>query len=91
MIKTNSKLIKSAYRSYLTSEWQNIYQAYKNPSRRKVSAWESCTELCKKYDGRNLKVVSKNCDYCSAGFIGYVDGKRSFVWITACYNRYMEV
>lgn len=87
--KKDVDLLKSAYQRYLMSDYTTIYKAYKKPSWKKEKAWEHCQDLCKKYNGTDLKVVGKNDNYFSAGFVGKVDGKKAFVFITVCYNRYL--
>ena len=91
MEKRNTKQMKAAYRNYIASDILNIYQAYRKPSSKKANAWEWCKDLCRKYDGESLKVVSYNDNYFTAGFEFEKDGKRYFCWITADHNRYMEV
>jgi hypothetical protein len=65
------------------SENYDIFQAYKSPSRKKQEAWEYCKDLCEERNGRNLKIIGKNCFSFSAGFF-YTDenGKERFTHIT---------
>lgn len=91
MKKTNCKAIKEAYRAYCKSDMCDIFQAYDKPSHRKVDAYENCENLCKEYNGYDLKIVSKNVNVFTAGFVCAIEGKKAFVWITPCYDRYMEL
>lgn len=65
------------------SEDYDIFQAYKSSSREKQEAWKYCKNLCEEQNGRNLKIIGKNCSFFSAGFF-YTDenGKERFMHIT---------
>ena len=89
MKKSNTVLMRSAYRRYGLSDIDDIYKAYGRPSSSKVHAWDRCKKMCEKYDGYGLRIIGKNCNYFSVGFIGTVDGKKAFVFITADNDRYM--
>lgn len=89
MDKRNNKMIKSSYLRWKESKYHSIWDAYEKPSIRKEEAWNYCEDLCKKYNGRDLRVISKNIYIFTAGFIGIVDGKEAFVLITANRDEYM--
>lgn len=98
MKRTNNKQINEAYQRYLFGTTNgDIYSAYQRPSVRKVHAWNSCEELCRKYEGTGLRIIGHNSMIFSAGFIGYVENEetgeleKSFVYITPSYNRYMPL
>lgn len=91
MIKANTKFMREKYNSYLNSNYQNIFQAYEKPSSKKIAAWKYCQNLCNKYFGKDLKVVSKNTFTFTAGFISDLDGKIYFIYITPKNDRYIEL
>lgn len=88
MTHTNSTAIRNAYSAYLRSDMTDIYHAYAKPSTAKFNAWLYCHNLMMEADGRCLRVIGYNTCTFSAGFIGTVDGKMAFVWITKTYERY---
>ena len=89
MTHTNATPIRKAYSAYLRSDMTDIYHAYRKPSTAKINAWFCCHNLMMEADGRGLRVIGYNTNTFSAGFIGTVDGKMSFVWITRHYVRYV--
>lgn len=50
---------------------RTIWQAYERPSIRKERIWECIEDECKKVNGYDCTVVSKNCNFFSAGFDYY--------------------
>lgn len=97
MKKENTKLMKDAWRRYDYSDMYSLDDVYKNCSSNKRKAWKYCEDLCRSYNGRNLKVVGANSMMFSAGFIGEKENdktgelKNIFVYITKDYDRYMEL
>lgn len=89
MIITSNKNIQGAYRTYLNSIYEDLFDAYEHPSIYKAQAWEYCINLCREYGGfpSTLKIIGFNCMTFSAGFIGYIDGLKHFFWITKSYDR----
>ena len=96
MTRENSELIRSAYNRWKMSDKDNIFKAYDRPSMKKIEAWEYCEDLCRRYNGHGLKVISRNVYKFTAGFVGEKadddtgEVKKIFVFITDCYDRYME-
>ncbi|MBQ8793937.1 MAG: hypothetical protein IJZ63_04240 [Clostridia bacterium] len=88
MTKTNSKIIKDAYRKYLDSSYYDLYDCYSSCSYAKREAMDYCKELANEYLGYNLKIIGFNTSTFSVGFIGQMDGKKIFVYITKNLNRY---
>ena len=89
--KRERDLLLEACQKYLMSNWENIYQAYERPSSLKSSAWERCQQICNEYNGNNLRVVSKNINVFTAGFMAELDKKKVFVYITRDHVRYVEM
>lgn len=87
----NKELMKSAYSRWCNSTYDNIFKAYDRPSTKKISAWEYCEDLCSKYEGHDLRVIGHNCYKFTAGFVGKVDGEDVFVFITDCYDIYIQI
>lgn len=83
---TTKRRAKNNYRWYLESDMHSIYEAYGRPSERKEAAWEYCRRLCSEYGGRGLKVISKNAQFFTAGFVFGESEKEMFMYITANYN-----
>ena len=83
------RVAQSNIGTWKRSTWYEIYDAYDSFSKGKVDAWKYCKSLCKKYDGRDLKVVNRNCHKFTAGF-EYTDkdtGEIMFMYITKGYNQ----
>lgn len=88
----NETIAKGNYEAYLRSEKYSLYDAYDKPSSRKEAAWEYCQNLCAKYDGWGLKVISRNCFIFTAGFLFLsTSGKEKFMYITPNYDRVCDV
>lgn len=96
MTRENSKYMLSMYDRWRNSNMDNIFKAYGRPSMKKIEAWEYCEDLCRRYNGHGLKVISRNIYKFTAGFAGETadddtgELKKIFVFITDCYDRYME-
>lgn len=93
----NTKTIKLQYHMYNNSDDLTIWDAYKNPSRRKEQAWKYCKNLCNDFNGRNLKVVGHNTTIFSAGFVFDIEdedtGEVNMIYchITPSYDRFMLI
>ena len=91
MEENNTKVMRDAYQKYLSSRCDGLYAAYKNPSNAKRRAWKYVQDLCYDYNGYGLRVVGHNSMVFSGGFIGYINDKKAFFYITPGYNRYMYI
>ena len=88
----NETIAKGAYERFLRSNMETLRDAYAKPSTRKEAAWEYCKELCAKYEGWGLRVISKNCFMFTAGFLFLsTSGKEKFMYITPEYDRVCDV
>lgn len=93
MTRGNKELMKSAYNRWCNSSDDNIFKAYDSPSMKKIEAWEYCEDVCKRYNGHDLRVIGHSCYKFTAGFIGEKEDKETggvkdiFVFITDCYDR----
>lgn len=80
----NEMMMRANIRAYDESTEYSIFNAYKNPSPRKVGAFEHCLDIMHRYGGRALKVVRHNCFVFSAAFL-FDDpntGEIKFAYIT---------
>jgi glutathione peroxidase-family protein len=66
-----------------------LYDCYGSFSYAKAQAFEYCKELKSKYNGRGLKIIGYNSNRFSAGFIGEIENREAFFYITADYDRYI--
>ena len=76
----------------MNSHYESLYDCYSRPSERKVYAWQYCQELCDRYDGWNLRILSYNTCKFYAGFF-FADpetGVISFMYITPDYDVSVE-
>ena len=78
--------------AYNNRRWtyNDIYDAYRTPSREKVRAWEYCKNACAEVGGYDLIISSKNIFRFSACF-KFDDpetGALCYCYITADYDRY---
>lgn len=75
------------YDTYLRSTWKNIFQAYGKPSKKKIDAYEYCENLCKKMNGYGLKIITRNTDVFTAGFMSVDDeGNLMFTYIAPTFD-----
>lgn len=80
------------------NRWKNtqkrdLYDVYKNPSLAKRRAWRYCKELCANLNGKDLKVISNNCHFFTAGF-QFADketGVLKYMHITAYHDTAVEM
>ncbi|MBQ0112276.1 MAG: hypothetical protein KBT03_04015, partial [Bacteroidales bacterium] len=87
----NKKFMQSNYRSYLKSDDENIFQAYGKPSQEKIKAYSYCEQICKEYDGKNIKVVGASTYIFTVGFEITYNDEQCFVYITPQHNWYIPL
>lgn len=85
----NNKMMKVKYYSYKKSYCYDLYHCYGKYSISKEYAMKYCRELEEKYNGHSLKIISYNTSIFTVGFIGYIDGKEAFFYITRDYDKYI--
>ena len=56
------------------SRYTDLNSAYGRCSTAKRNAWEYCEDLCRKKNGTDLRIISRNCYRFTAGFV-YPDPK----------------
>ena len=77
-----NRKMQMAYTSYLKSDKYNLYHAYQSFSKAKADAWEYCEKLCRKHEGKGLKVIGACTNFFSAGFLYEENGVKKFMYIT---------
>lgn len=79
---TPEKRAKLRMEDYKKSECRSLDQAYGRYSYAKARAWEHCKRLQEAKKGTDLKVVSHNSSFFTAGFKFVENGKEKFMYIT---------
>lgn len=72
----------NAYLHYRKTDIRGVNDVYKNPSYYKQKAEADIGFDMIKYQGYGYKVITFNAHQFSAGFIGYIDGKKFFFYYT---------
>ena len=83
--------INRAYEAWKRSEMKCLEDAYKAPSEAKQCAWIRCIGLRNANNGTNLRIIGRNSQTFSAGFVYFKDSQCIFVWITKDKVRQMPV
>lgn len=91
MTYNKTKTIKNAYEIYLKSNLYTLNDCYANASYNKQKAYNYCRDLLVKYNGRQGRILGYNTMVFSYGFIGEMDGKPAFFYITRDHDRYIFV
>lgn len=91
MIITNNKQIRGAYIQYQNSSNGSLNDVYKKYSHRKKSGYEYCVKLMNEYHGSDLRILSYSTYEFTVGFIGYIENKKYFFYITRDYDRAMQL
>lgn len=89
MKHTNSKIIVDAYYRYLKSNDNRLWDVYKSCSQAKVNAYAYCNSKKRELNGRDLKIVSHNSQLFTVGFIGELDNRQAFIYITKDNERFI--
>ena len=58
-IKSSSKTGKYYLNCYENAKYYDIWDAYKKPSREKISAWRDCYAKSEQESGEGLAIISK--------------------------------
>ena len=90
--KKNQRIARDAASwAYSGRNWKNykdIFEAYKNPSIRKVRAFEYCKNLCAELNGFDLVIPAAGCQTFSVCFKFYDEGRLCYAYITRDYDRF---
>ena len=82
-----TKRDKAIVEAYKASNKGNLWFAYKSFSKAKAEAWDYCEALCKEKNGEDLKVISANTSFFTAGFLFEEEGRDYLMYITASDDR----
>lgn len=83
--------ISRAYEAWKKSKMTCLEDAYSEPSEAKQWAWVRCIGIRNANNGTNLRIIGRNSQTFSAGFVYFKDGRCMFVWITKDKVRQMPV
>ena len=89
MTHTTTKQIKNAYHNHEKSYYAELWHCYDRFSYNKEKAMEYCKKLMLKYNGQLGRIIGYNSQTFSYGFIGEINGKPAFFYITKDYDRYI--
>ena len=87
----NTELLRGAYQNYNRFGVSSLYGLYNSFSYAKARAWAYCEQLCKDYNGEDLRAISGNTFTFSAGFTFDDNGQKIFCYITPNHNRFYKV
>ena len=87
-IKYQIKTAKERIPMYDSSNWYSLSDAYKSYSYRKEILWLHCEQKLIEYNGTGLKVIYRNINFFTAGFIFHDEetGEAMFYYITPNYD-----
>lgn len=77
-------------RLWRTSE-THLGEVYNTWSNAKERAYDYCLELVRKYNGYNYRILGANSCVFSFGFIGEINGRKAFFYITHTADRFMYI
>lgn len=89
MVECKRKFMKGVFKCYLMSNTYRLRDVYKSYSFYKERAFEYCRDLVAKYNGTQGKIINFNSNVFTYGFIGEIEGKQAFFYITRDYDRYI--
>ena len=89
MTHTTAKCIKNAYQIFLKSDLFTLSQCYTTASTAKHRAFNYCLDLVMRYNATKYRILGYNCMMFSFGFVGEINGKPAFFYITKDYDRYI--
>jgi hypothetical protein len=92
MIHCSKKIMRQAYEDWTTSNIYSLRDCYETFSRAKRNAFDYCISLGDKYNANDyIKIIKYNTMAFSVGFVGEIDGKQAFFYITRDYDRYIFI
>lgn len=82
--------IKRAYIEFNHIGPCRLSDCYNRYSEAKEAAYDYCLDLVNRYNGGwSYRIISYNTTMFTFGFIGEIDGKPAFFYITRDYDRYI--
>ena len=91
MKHAKTETLRQAYRKYKISDNQCLADCYRSCSNEKQKAYEYCIRKEIEYCGYNGRIVGYNTFSFTFGFIGEINGKEAFFYITPTYDRYIYI
>ena len=89
MKHSKTETLKQAYRKYERSTNFCLADCYCNCSNAKHKAYDYCIRKEIEYNGYNGKIIGFNSNFFSYGFIGEIDEKTAFFYITHTQDRFI--
>lgn len=93
MKHTKTKVMKNAFESYNISigyyGYRRLNNCYDTHSIYKSRAEQYCLDLLRQYNGEGFTIIGHNCMTFSVGFIGEIENRKAFFYITRDYDRYI--
>lgn len=83
--------IGGAYARYQKATARDLNEVYSRYSQAKQAAYDYCMNLVREYYGYSPRIIGANTCTFSFGFIGVIDGKEAFFYITRDYDRYIFI
>lgn len=69
----------NSYKSALKHHLATLQDVYKNPSDKKIKAYEQCVKIFNNLNGRDFAIISSNRSVFTVAFIYTEDGKEWFL------------
>ena len=91
MKHSKTETLRRAYRAYKNSPYRCLPDCYRNCSAQKERAYENCIRKEIEYSGFNGRIIGFNSQIFSFGFIGEINEKEAFFYITPTYERYIYI
>jgi hypothetical protein len=91
MTHTRTQQIKRAFEDWKKSNDTELWHVYGRFSYAKNRAFEYCEHQKQMFSGYGLKIISHNTFSFSVGFIGIIDNKEAFIYITKDNDRYIFI
>ena len=86
-LSANSKLGQHFVEAYCNSNWYTLEDAYARPSTAKQAAFERCLRQCEAENGKQLRVISANCQFFAVAFeVRNSFGATELRVITRCHD-----
>ena len=91
MKHAKTETLRQAYRNYKLSTNQCLADCYRSCSNEKQKAYEYCIRKEIEYSGYNGRIIGFNSNFFSFGFIGEINEKEAFFYITHTQDRYIYI
>ena len=89
MEHTKKAIMSQKYREFNRSFAFELGHVYGRYSEAKARAWDYCLSLADKYNGGALRILSANTMIFTVGFVGEINNRKAFFYITPSYDRYI--